>query len=302
MTVKLNLKSLVVLAGMVLILVVGIVYALQVQRLVPGSFAVGNVQTAEETILLFREAPSSTADLTELRFGTGDVDAFGALLTGNTVAFWAANGGATPFRLTVEAIGVKLNGTPMSGDVMSLLMGPAGEALLASPDHATVIDTGDAPVALEAGLRFLETAADLGLSRGDTVTFTALFRADEVTQLVGWYFDTPVSGSPTDDVRVREAIDLAIDEAGIRSDFSFLPNWPSLDGAVQSRDLQRAEQLMADAGYPDGFVNMCINAGGSLNIGIANLMASDLAAIDINAAVNGSSCGNGRLVVAFIFR
>ena len=156
----------------------------QIQRDdIGASFVIDQVQTAEDTIVLYSQiGPPNTADLTELKFGTGDVDAFGFFLSPPRFAFWAANGGAVPFKLTAEAIDVvvKRNGnTIMSGDdILLLLMGPVGGELLPSPGHATTINTGGTPVALEAGLRFLKTPQELGIKTGDRITFTALFKAE----------------------------------------------------------------------------------------------------------------------------
>jgi len=73
-----------------------------------------------------------------------------------------------------------------------------------------------------------------------------------------------VTRKPFDDVRIRQAIAMAIDrdrivkkitQAGEPPAYSFTP--PGTAGGYQppkmfGRDLQRARQLLADAGYPDG--------------------------------------------------
>ena len=131
--------------------------------------------------MLYSQITPTTADLTALDFGTRDIDAFGFLLTRRVVAFWAANGGPAPFKLTLETTNVLIlrNGaTVTSGDgILSLLMGPADGELLPSPDHTALINTGGTPVALEAGIKFLKTPEELGLAEGDSITFTALFKA-----------------------------------------------------------------------------------------------------------------------------
>ena len=251
MTIRLTLKTGIVLAGMVLLLSAGIAYALQIQRDdIEGSFAIGEVQTAQDTILLYSQIEPSTADLTELSFGSGDIDAFGFFVTPPRIPFWAANGGGIPFELTVEAINVELNGTPLTGDVLSLIVGPphtpapapaptprptatpgttpapftpvpptatprpiatpgptpapftpvpptATPRPTATPTPATVptplppppapphpppiiIVPGALPVALEARLKLLKTPQELGLTGGDTITFTVLFTAEAV--------------------------------------------------------------------------------------------------------------------------
>ena len=102
---RLNLRtSAIIVAVIAIAIAAGIAYALQIQRDdIQGSFAIGQVQTAQDTILLYEEAPPSAADLVALNFGTGDIDAFGSFVTPPTVPFWAANGGGTPFELTLVA-------------------------------------------------------------------------------------------------------------------------------------------------------------------------------------------------------
>ena len=92
-----------------------------------------------------------------------------------------ANSGSVSFNLILVAtdVVVKRGGsTILTGDgILSLLMGPAGGTLLSSADHATLIVPGDTPVALEAGIEFLQTPQALGLVQGDVISFTALFKA-----------------------------------------------------------------------------------------------------------------------------
>ena len=163
-----------------MLFVVGVTYAAsQIQREdIGGSFVVGRVLTPQETILLYSELGPSTSDLVELDFGTGDLDAFGFFLGDPRVPFWAQNGGAVPFDLIAQATDVTVNGEPVSGDILVLLMGPAGGEMLPAPDNAITIGTGDPPVALEAELAFLGTPAELGIDTGDSITFTALFTGE----------------------------------------------------------------------------------------------------------------------------
>ena len=64
-------------------------------------------------------------------------------------------------------------------------MGPAGGELLPSPENVIAIGTGDPPVALEAGLAFLGTPAELGIDTGDSITFTALFTGEGLLPVPG---------------------------------------------------------------------------------------------------------------------
>lgn len=125
------------------------------------------------------------------------------------------------------------------------------------------------------------------------------------TRLVGWYFDVTVPGRPLSDPKIRSAIDYAIDEAEIGSDFLFLPKWPSLEGAGQSYDPQRARDLLAEAGYPNGFSGLCIEPADN-RADVANEVVSHLAKVSegesrytvtIEAVVNGSSCPAGSLIM-----
>ena len=108
----------------------------------------------------------------------------------------------------------------------------------------------------------------------------------------GWHFDTEVG--PTADELVQKAIVDAINEAEFGSNFFFWPNWPSPDGAVRSYDPIRAKELLSEAGFPDGFGNLCIDPAGSAAIEIAIAMASMLADFGMK---NGASCGAGRLQI-----
>ncbi|QIX26564.1 hypothetical protein ncot_08085 [Nocardioides sp. JQ2195] len=86
---------------------------------------------------------------------------------------------------------------------------------------------------------------------------------DTALNLVGMYFNPKVK--PLDDVKVRQAINMAIDREGIVAAFG--PNnatrvqpWPKgLPGFEESRegqyefDPEAAKDLLASAGYPDGF-------------------------------------------------
>ena len=185
MLIRLNLKMGLILLAALAILTAGVAYATAVisQRQVPGSLILGQVQ-AIGPILLFSQITPSSADLTELAFDTGDIDSSGSFVTPPREPFWAANSGSSPFNLILVAtdVVVKRGGsTILSGDgILSLLMGPAGGTLHSSADHATLINTGGQPVALEAGLTFLRTPQELGLIQGDVITFTALFKALEI--------------------------------------------------------------------------------------------------------------------------
>ena len=182
MSKRLSIKAgiILLLVGALAIIVAGVVYAVaQITRDLSGSYTIAKVQTAEDTLLLYSQITPVTADLTELAFGAGDIDSFGAFLPVPPIPFWAENGGGTPFELILRAIGLQVNGVPISGDsgdALTLLMRPAGGELL--PAFQLIpLPVGGGPVALEAQLDFLASPAQLGLTTNDQITFTARFTA-----------------------------------------------------------------------------------------------------------------------------
>ena len=145
MTFTLNPKAAMAFLGLAFLVASGVVYATVINRDVPGSFVIGQVLTAEDTILLYEQIQTSSADLTEVNFGTLEIDAFGNIVAPPTVLFWAANGGSTPFQLTVETVDVEVNGAPVLGDIFALLLGPTGGELRSSPDHGVYISPDGLP-------------------------------------------------------------------------------------------------------------------------------------------------------------
>ena len=84
-------------------------------------------------------------------------------------------------------------------------MGQAGTELEPAASFAKLIRPDDPPVALEAGLQFLKTPQELGISTGgDRLAFTAVFSADAVTARflptglgdVKTLFTTGIEGGP----------------------------------------------------------------------------------------------------------
>ena len=183
---RLSVKAGLALVAALAVVVAGVVYAASlISRNLGGSFAIGTVQTAEDTILLYSQLDPDV-DLTELGYGVGDIDAFGSFLPIAPIQFFAANGGGTPFGLTLRAVDVEINGTPAGDDVLTLLMGPpepagpSAQDLLPAPQHFTVIPVGGDPVALEAQLEFLASPDGLGLQEDDQISFTARFGAEAI--------------------------------------------------------------------------------------------------------------------------
>ena len=173
---RLSIKGGIFLLAVLSLIAIGVVYAVEIERGISGSVIIGQVQTAEETILLYAQVDPRVA-LTELRFDPVNISAFGRFKSPSRVSFLAQNGGDAPFYLTVELTDLKLNGAPLP-DALSMLMGAAGGGLQASPNHETLMQPGEL-VALDVGLRFHKSPAELGLDSGDVITFTALFMAAE---------------------------------------------------------------------------------------------------------------------------
>lgn len=139
MTIRLNLRSGIVLVAVLVVIGAGIAYAAaRISREVTGAFVVGNVQTTDETILLYSQLEPLTA-LEEILIPTEDVDAFGFFVNRPRVPFWVANGGGVGFELTVMGVAVEVirgNEVIAAGeDILSLVMGPAGEELRPYPDN-----------------------------------------------------------------------------------------------------------------------------------------------------------------------
>ena len=165
----LNVKTALIAFGVLLIVGLGIAYAIEIQRGVGGSVIVDRVETVDETILLYREAPPSTADLTELNFGTADVTAFGFFRSLVRIPVWVKNGGDEAFRLIIKAADVGINGSPVSGDILSILLAEPGGALLPATLRGPTINSGDLRP-LEVGLRLSKAPEELGIKDGDVIT------------------------------------------------------------------------------------------------------------------------------------
>ena len=176
---RLTLKAWTVLVTAAMLATLGIVYALEISRPVAGSVMIGQVQTVDETLLVYSQITPSTADLSELDFGVVDINAFGLFNKPGTIPLWVGNGGEVPFEISLVTADLAVNGTLVTGDMLTLLLGPPEGVLLPSPDHATMINPGKV-VSFEAGLVFLDAPDALGIGPGDRITFTALFRADSL--------------------------------------------------------------------------------------------------------------------------
>ncbi len=120
----------------------------------------------------------------------------------------------------------------------------------------------------------------------------------------GWYIEVPQTGIPLTDPRVQSAIDFAINEAAVDPDFYYFANWPSLEGALQSYDPDRAKQLLLESGYWDDLTNLCIDIvdnpslrkpiDPAKTIEIFRFLLSN---VGIVVSQSGDSCESGRIII-----
>ena len=115
----------------------GVAYAVQIQRGVTGAVIIGRVQTAEETLLLYSEPPPRTVDLTQLTFGTVDINAFGLFTVPPRIPAWIGNGGDLPFGVRVQVVDVEINDVPVSGDILAVSLRSVGPVPTPTPPPPT---------------------------------------------------------------------------------------------------------------------------------------------------------------------
>ena len=181
MNIGINPKSGIILVALITLLIGGLAYALSTQRTISGSAVVGQVQTGEDTILLW-ESLDPKVPLEEVPFGSLDIDAFGNLQTPARFPVWVENGGGTPFTLTVEATNIMVTmpatgAAPMDG-ALRMLFGPAGGNLRPAPDHDVMIEPGAENIfAGELSLEFLKTPEELG-GTDTQISFDVVFKAE----------------------------------------------------------------------------------------------------------------------------
>ncbi|MDQ3692620.1 MAG: ABC transporter substrate-binding protein [Chloroflexota bacterium] len=109
------------------------------------------------------------------------------------------------------------------------------------------------------------------------------------------------SMEPFDDIRVRQAISMAIDgalmaEIGGLSAVSYTLLHPEMPGAEEGAplypmDVAAAQQLLAEAGYPDGFSTEFYIYDNARYIAQAEVMQQQLAAIGVTININTSEFG-----------
>lgn len=118
-----------------------------------------------------------------------------------------------------------------------------------------------------------------------------------------WYLSFNLQQKPFDDKRVRQAVSMAIDKEGMirellqgtalpafsmvsRTSSGFDPNWSE----PYPYDVEKAKQLMAEAGYGDGadivFEISTSGSGQMIPVQMAEWIQRDLAKIGIRATIN----------------
>lgn len=148
------------------------------------------------------------------------------------------------------------------------------------------LETGQADIALDISpfdMRALENHADLNLVREDF--------------LRSHYIGFNTSSAPFDDVRVRQAVHYAVDVdtildtilegVGVRS-FGPLSHqvWASNpDLYVYDYNVDRARELLAEAGLESGFTTNILTDLNTMNRNIAEVLQRQLAAIGIQATI-----------------
>lgn len=105
-----------------------------------------------------------------------------------------------------------------------------------------------------------------------------------------------LSQPPFDDIRVRQAVQLALDDDAIINNLGFgrgyvsaypFPRgaWYFYDGQNPDPDLDRARELLAEAGYPDGLDVEFTHISRAVDAQLAQIVQAQLAQIGINADI-----------------
>jgi peptide/nickel transport system substrate-binding protein len=187
-------------------------------------------------------------------------------------------------------------------------------------DKATYLPIGSAPTRVAALLSGeVDLIVDLPLQDIKRVAATPGFKIEQSPQFLWmqlemdgsrdvaldtWNKDqTPITSNPFKDVRVRQAIGQAIDASLIVDRVMLgnarvvgIPSVPGLGGYQEDldtrwpTDVEHAKQLLAEAGYPDGFITQ-LNCPLERYVNtddICRAVASMLAQIGIEVRVNGT--------------
>ena len=94
---RLSVKGGMLLLAALGLIAIGVAYAVEIERGISGSVIIGQVETAEDTILLYAQVDPTEVALTELRFDPVDISAFGRFKSPARIPFLAQNGAMRPF-------------------------------------------------------------------------------------------------------------------------------------------------------------------------------------------------------------
>jgi ABC-type transport system substrate-binding protein len=153
-----------------------------------------------------------------------------------------------------------------------------GRPFFDSIDHFIITDPGTLIAQFNAGQIDMSNGGFTNLTPTQAAEIerdsNGAYRVQPVSPSADWGLMLNVKKAPFNDARVREAIQLAIDYQqwndlvfdntsgvgcplmGLAHSFEECNTWPGLrpkDGPGGADDVARAKQLMADAGFPDGF-------------------------------------------------
>lgn len=201
---------------------------------------------------LFQSTPLIEAQLADNKWGTVLCQSY---VEANPDSFWDAPVGSGPFILTENASGshyaLERNesywGTP--ADISSVYYYIYGDATTMFVDF----ENGDLDMAIDVA----SSDADRMIEGGIDAQYKMMETYDINYVALPWY--TP----EFDDIRIREAISLALDREGISkaafgnlaetADSVGIKGLPYYESQGDPKyDIEAAKKLMADAGYPDG--------------------------------------------------
>jgi peptide/nickel transport system substrate-binding protein len=149
---------------------------------------------------------------------------------------------------------------------------------------------------LSGGGDMLNISSPQELSQFPSSNFTIISRPSSPTMLAP---DSKNPDSPWSNLKVREAVDYAIDKVGMAKALGFgygAPAYqlatsssaafdPALESQYRVYDVAKAKQLLADAGYPNGFKTTIIKQPGVVTNDTAVYVQAAMAAIGIQATI-----------------
>ncbi len=171
-----------------------------------------------------------------------------------------------------------------------------GKPYLDAVEVLFVADSMTQKAAMQSGeAHMLQTEAGKLAKDLQTVGFQTIFKLVTVYSLMP---DTAHPESPFANQAVREAVEYAINREAIANAFSYgfweaqyqipYPDSPAFNPNFNARkyDPEKAKELLAEAGYPDGFTTTILNNPSIIDRNIAVALQSNLDAIGITAELS----------------